>query len=134
MARDMYDDADHYTIEYDDELDAVIHTWTEFSSGQQYRTGANAILEAVEDHDATKLIVDTSNVQAHQDEDKRWLREEWIPRMIETGVTHTVTVHADSVIAEMEMEEISEDAGDVEGTDQFVTADMDEAREWIVEA
>lgn len=134
MPRDVHADTDHYTIEYDDELDAVIHTWTEFSSGQRYRDGANAVLEFVEDRGASKLIVDTSNVQAHQDEDKRWLREQWIPRLMDAGVTHSATVHADTVIAEMEMDELSEDAGEVDGAEQIMTADMDEAREWIAGA
>lgn len=131
MSRDVKADTDHYTIEYDDEIDAVVHTWTEFSTGQRYRDGANALLTFIEDHDASKLIVDTSNVQAHNEEDKRWLRQEWIPRMMDAGVTHSATVHADSVIAEMEMEELSEDAGEVDGADQLMTADIAEARDWI---
>jgi hypothetical protein len=132
MPREVHEDTDLYTIEYDDELGAVVHTWTDFASGREYREGCERLLEVVQQERATKLLVDTSGIQAHDDEDLQWLREEWAPRTIEAGVEYYATVHPDSVISEMDIEKLMEGAADIP-QEPFITSDMAEAREWLAE-
>lgn len=137
MAREVHADGAKYRIEWDDDVDALIHTWTGFASGDAFREGCNELLAAVEDRNASKMIVDTSNVQAHDEEDKQWLQTEWTPKTIEAGVEATAMVRSDSVISEMEMDELmgemSEDLpGPADGDyDALVTDDMAEATDWI---
>lgn len=132
MPREVYADTADYTIEYDGETGAIIHTWDQYVSGQDFRDGANELLEFIRQRDTSKLVVDTSGIQAHDDADKEWLQEEWIPKIIDAGIEYSVTVYADSVISEMEMEEFADQAGDHPYT-IVVTGDMSEAREWIAE-
>ncbi|WP_135827813.1 STAS/SEC14 domain-containing protein [Halorussus halobius] len=132
MPREVLEDTADYTIEWDDDIDAVVHTWTDFTTGEEFRAGANSLLDAIEDQNASKLLIDTQNVKAHEDEDKAWLAEEWTPRIIEAGVRHSAQVHPDSVISKMEMENLGEEMDDVP-YDHFLTSDVEEAREWLAD-
>jgi len=132
MSQDIYADTQKYTIAWDSELNAVTHRWDEFTSGEEYREGCEKLLDAIKERNASKLLVDTSGIRAHDDEDTQWLQEEWMPRIIDAGVEHAVTVHPDSVIAQMDMEEFMDDVSDMP-YDAMLTDDMSEAREWLAE-
>lgn len=125
-------DEDHYTIEYDEEIDAVVHTWNMFASGETFREGANELLSVFENRDVSKMIVDTREVKAHDEADKQWLAEEWIPKMIDAGLEASVNLHRESVIAEMDVEETVDPVED-EPFENMLTDDMAEARAWIAE-
>ena len=132
MPLEVHEDTDLYTIEYDPELDAIIHTWNEFAEGERFRSGANDLLAFIRQRDTSNLIVDTSGIRAHNEADKEWLETEWVPQIIDAGIRHAATVHKDSVISEMEMEEFVRELDELPYT-AMMTADMSEAREWIAE-
>lgn len=132
MSRELHEETENYTIEWDDDIEAVVHTWTGFTTGEEFRDGAEALLDVIEEKGASKLLLDTQNVKAHEDEDKEWLAEEWTPRIIEAGVQYSAQVHPDSVISKMEMENLGEEMDDIP-YDHFLTSDVDEAREWLAD-
>jgi hypothetical protein len=132
MPQQVHEETDSYRIAYDDEIDAVVFTWKTFASGEQFREGSNAVLEYFEPKATSKLIVDTSGIEAHDDEDQQWLEEVWTPNMIEAGLEYDAVVHPDSVIASMDTEEIMT-ALEKLPYEAFWTDDMSEAREWIAE-
>ncbi|WEL20506.1 hypothetical protein [Halorhabdus sp. BNX81] len=125
-------ETDLYTVVYDDDIDAVVFYWDEYSTGERFKSGAMDLLEYIKEHDARKLIVNTRGIKAHNEEETEWLQEEWMPKIFEAGIEHSVTVHRDSVISEMDMEEFYEGMEDVDD-ESAMTDDMDEAREWIAE-
>jgi len=130
MSTEVHQDRQKYTIGWDGELNAVTHRWNEFTSGEKFREGCEELLDVIEKRGASKMLVDTSGIRAHDDEDERWLQEEWMPRVIDAGVEHAATVHPDSVIAKMDMEEFMEGVEDMP-YDAMLTADESEAREWL---
>lgn len=132
MARVLVD-AENYRIEYDHECESLIHTWTAYTSGQEFRDGCNELLDVIEEEDATKLVVDTSAIKAHDSADKQWLTEEWMPREIEAGIEYSASVpSSDSSISQMETEKLVDQATDLPMT--YVMAEnLAEAREWIAE-
>ncbi|MCU4801701.1 hypothetical protein OB920_15080 [Halobacteria archaeon HArc-gm2] len=132
MARVLVD-AENYRIEYDHESGALLHIWTEYTSGQEFRDGCNELLDVIKEENATKLIVDTSEIKAHDTEDKQWLQEEWMPREIEAGIEYSASVpSADSSISKMETEKLVDQATDLPMT--YVMAEsLAEAREWIAD-
>jgi len=132
MPQQVLRDETRYTIGYDDEVGAVTHRWDEFASGEEFREGCEALLDVIHERNASKLLVDTAGIRAHDDEDQAWLQEDWVPRMIEEGVDASAMVHPDSVIAEMDMEAFMEEIEDLP-YDALLTADMDEAREWLAQ-
>ncbi|SFR96471.1 hypothetical protein SAMN05216559_1609 [Halomicrobium zhouii] len=135
MAPEVHTEGEKYTIEWDDDIGTLIHTWTAFASGEAFREGCNDLLAAVEERNATKMIVDTSNVKAHDEADKQWLQTEWTPKTVEAGVQATAMVRSDSVISEMEMKEMSENMPDDAdgGPEALITDDMAEARDWMAD-
>jgi len=132
MPKQVAESTENYTIEVDEEIDAVVHTWDQFAAGEEFREGCRVLLDVIRRHDKSKLLVDTSGIQAHDDEDKAWLQEEGMPQVIDAGIEYDVTVPGDSVVSEMEMEEFVDQTGDLPLT--FVMAgNRDEAREWLAE-
>lgn len=132
MSVEVYEEAEHYRIEWDSDLQAVVHFWTDFCTGQDFKDGSNALLEFIRSKDASKMIVDTSGIQAHDEEDKRWLQEVWVPKVADAGVDHSVVVHPDSVISQMEMEDFAQELDGI-GLTQYNTSDMEEARRWLAD-
>jgi hypothetical protein len=132
MPTEVHEDTELYTIEDDEEIDAVVFTWDQFASGAKFREGCEALLETVQQRNASKVLTDTRGIRAHDAEDQAWMQNDWIPRAQQAGVEYTATVHPDSTIAEMDIEKL------VEGVDEgahepLFTADMDEARRWLAE-
>jgi len=132
MPKQVLADAEHYTIERDSEIGALVFTWDQFAAGEDFRAGCEELLDVIEREGATKLVVDSSGIKAHDKEDLRWLEEEWIPREIEAGIEYSVSVTSDSVISEMEIEQFVDQTGDLPFT-YVMAGDLDEAREWIAE-
>jgi len=132
MARETYADTADYTIETDDELDAVLHTWTDFTTGEAFRDGSNVLLEAIRETGHSNLLVDTSNIQAHDDEDKAWLQQEWVPKALDAGMEASAMVYSDSVISKMEMESFNEEIEDIP-YETFLTDDRVEGEAWLAE-
>lgn len=132
MPQQVHVDAENYTIEVDDEIGAIVHTWEQFTSGEEFREGCNELLEFIRERDESKLIIDTSGIPAHDEADKQWLQEEWIPEEIEAGIEYSVSVTSDSAISQMEMEQFVDQTADLPLT-YVMAGDMAEAKEWIAE-
>lgn len=132
MPKQVHEETETYCIEYDSEINTVIFTWKEFVSGDDFQAGSNALLRYFEDKDSSKLIVDTSGIEAHDEEDQQWLQEVWTPKMIEAGLEYDAVVHPDSVIAAMDTEEIMTAMEDLP-YEALWTDDKTEAREWMAE-
>jgi hypothetical protein len=119
-----------YTLEWDDGLDAIVYTWDEFAAGETFRDGANDLLEVSRERDTSKLIVDTSGIRARGD-DQVWPENEWVPKIIDAGIEHSATVHADSTVAKTDIESSIDD---VDGLHTVMMTDsIREAREWTAE-
>lgn len=132
MQRQLHDETELYRLEYDRELDCVLYTWKKYASGEDFRRGANAILEYFENHDVNKLIVDTSGIKAHTDEDKEWLAEVWTPKIIEAGMEHNCVVYPEGAIVQMDRKAIEEQLSELP-YNALWTADMQEARDFIAQ-
>jgi len=122
----------NYTIEWDAELEAVVHTWDDFAARATFRRGCEELLDVIEDRDTRKTLIDTSRIRAHDLGDQRWLREDWVPRTIEVGVEYTAVVYGGSAVAKMDMEDLLADLDDLDYTTRMTT-DVAEARAWLAE-
>jgi len=130
MPSQVVADTDLYTIEWDDDPECFIFTWNDFASGQQFRDGANAGYEEFKKSPCENVIVDASAVEAHDDAEQQWIQDEWTPKMVDAGAYYIATVTGDSVIAEMDAEEILEGLEHVDYED-YLTDSLDDARAWV---
>lgn len=106
MPAETIEDTDEYTVSLDDERGIPVFTYETFLSGEEFRAVANRWEEIVAEQGAERYVVNTQAITAHDDEDKQWLAETWIPKLIDHGVRAGAGVFADSVIANMDMEQI----------------------------
>lgn len=132
MAPEVRGEGQGYRIEWHDDVGAVVHYWTDFVTGQDFRDGSNELLEVLRSADTSKMIVDTSGIQAHDEEDKEWLTSVWIHKVSDAGIDNSVVVHPDSVISEMEMEDFAQELDDV-GLTQYNTSSLEEAKSWLAD-
>ena len=133
MQTQVHEENGLYRLEYDAEIDSVVFTWKQFASGENFRSGAHAILEYFETLATNKFLVDTSGIQAHADEDSQWLDDVFYPKMIDAGMEYNAVVFPESAITQMDRDQIEKelDHHDYEG---LWTADMDEARAFMANA
>ncbi|WP_459192212.1 hypothetical protein [Halosimplex sp. J119] len=132
MSSQTIDDAENYTIEWDQDIGGIVFTWDEYVSGSAFRGGCEALLDAIKDRNAEKVLTDTRGINAHDDQDQRWMQTDWMPRALEAGLEHSAIVHPDSVISEMDVENMIDDM-DEGSSEPLMTSDMAEAREWLAE-
>ncbi|THE66225.1 hypothetical protein D8Y22_02815 [Salinadaptatus halalkaliphilus] len=129
MARDVYEETKTHTTYWDDELEAVVHKWNNYAKGEQFREGAEAMIECTKEHGGSKILIDHRDMTGVNRDDHEYLLEDWIPRAVDAGAEYHMVVHEQSTIAEMNLDDVV-DAGDVDYTSDM-TSDMDEARKWI---
>ncbi|MFC7139186.1 hypothetical protein ACFQMA_04955 [Halosimplex aquaticum] len=132
MSAETIEDTKNYTIEWDDDIGAVVFTWDEYVSGQTFRDACEALLDAIKRKNASKSLTDTRGVNAHDAEDQEWLQNDWMPRALDVGLEYSAVVHPDSVISEMDVENMM-DGVEPSGAKPLLTSDMNEAREWIAD-
>lgn len=132
MSAQTIDDAENYTIEWDQEIEGIVFTWDEYVSGPAFREGCETLLDAIKDRNARKLLTDTRGINAHEDQDQRWMQTDWMPRALEAGLEQSAIVHPDSVISTMDVENMLEEM-DEGSSEPLLTSDMAEAREWLAE-
>ncbi len=76
--------------------------------------------------------MNTEAVTAHDDGDRRWPAETWIPDLIGVGVRAGASVYPDSAIAGMDMQSIEEELSSIDERYEFRGfATAAAAREWL---
>lgn len=125
---------DVQTIEWDDEIGVPVFTWNDYVAGETFRENARRWEAFIEERGADMYIVNTEGVTAHDDDDKRWLAETWVPDLIDKGVRRGAGVYPDSAIASMEMEEVEEQISSIDPDFEFrACASNEEAKEWLAD-
>lgn len=134
MARETIEETDVYTIQWDDDVGALVHKWDKYAAGDAFRQGCEALLDVVENRNASKLLIDSREISAVNDDDQQWMFEDWVPRTAEAGIEHTATVYQQSTIAEMNMKRIAETVEEFDDLgESHMTSDVTEAREWLAD-
>lgn len=132
MSMELVKETNEQIVEFDGDLGVPVFTWNAFLSGENFRRVAREWESFIAERGVERYVVNTENVTAHDDADKRWLAEEWIPSLIDHGVRAGAGVYADSTIASMEMSEVETQLSSIHPDFEFrVFATDDEAREWL---
>lgn len=132
MAESVYEADDHYTLKWDSDLNALVHIWEEFAAGDQFRDPLDSLLDAAAEYGTNKYVVDTRALKAHNEEDKAYLADTWVPKALDVGIDTAAVVPSQSAIAEMNANDINEDVDQDDGDfTHRLFPSMDEARDWI---
>ncbi|GAB3665927.1 hypothetical protein [Halopiger thermotolerans] len=132
MSTELIERTDEYTIELDEEQGVPIFTYNDFVSGEELREIARTWADFIASEGADRYVVNTESISAHDDADKRWLAETWLPNLIEQGVRYGAGVYADSAIASMDMEEIEGQLNAIDPDFEYrIFGSDDDALEWL---
>ncbi len=125
---------DEHTVEVDDEHGIPVFTYEEYVSGEDLREIAREWADTVLERGAERYVVNTQAISAHDEEDKRWLAETWVPNLVENGVRAAAGVYADSAIAKMDNERIEEQLNAIDPDYEYrIFASNDEALSWLAD-
>jgi len=134
MPVEVLEKNDVFTAKWDPELGIPIFKWNGFVAGEEFRENARRWEEIMVEHGVAEYIVDTSEITAHDDADKQWLAETWVPDLIEHGIRRGAGVYAESTIASMEMEAVEKNMSAIHPEYEFrVFPTEEEAKAWLAE-
>lgn len=134
MSRTVLERSDDYTIERDDESGVVIFAYTQYVSGEQLREVLDEWAAVIEAADVDRYVVNAEAFMAHPEEDKRWIAETWVPRLIDQGVRLGAGVHADSAVARLDMEGIEQMVNELHSDFTYRTFETEsDALAWLAE-
>lgn len=119
-------------VHYDEEDDVVIGRLKNFTSGEEFREYMDGIINAVEDHDTTRVLADTSEFDAAlSQDDQEWSVVDWAPRAEDAGVESLALVMPENVVAKMSVDSVMNMADDNIARDVF--DDRGDAEAWLTD-
>ncbi|WP_126663093.1 hypothetical protein [Haloterrigena salifodinae] len=134
MTTKVVERTDDYTVELEPELGIPVFTYNRFVTGEELREAALRWAEVIEAEGADRYVVNTAEFMAHKDEDKEWLGETWIPKLLDLGVRVGAGVHADSAVASLEKRRIETALNEIDPRFKYRTFTSDaDALAWLAE-
>ncbi|MCG1002913.1 MULTISPECIES: hypothetical protein [Halobacterium] len=125
---------DEHTVAVDDDHGIPVFTYEAHVSGEELRDIAREWADVAFDRGAERYVVNAQAIAAHDDEDKQWLAETWVPNLIENGVHAGAGVYADSAIAKMDNERIEEQLNAIDsGFEYRIFSSNREALSWLAD-
>ena len=82
-------------VEYQKEKNAIFCQWKNFCKGNDYRNPFRYGAKLIKKHKPTTWITDTTNGFKNNEEDTKWLLEEFIPQMIDGSIKRIVFIIKD---------------------------------------
>lgn len=123
-------DEDHLTVQYDQNLDAVVLKWHDFAQGEPFRDGLGAGLDLVGEKNTENWLADLRAMGTISEDDQEWSNDNWFPRAMKTGLSRMAIVQPESVVADMSVESIMQEVGDGALKTHYFD-DGSEATEWL---
>ncbi|HEY9008448.1 hypothetical protein [Ohtaekwangia sp.] len=118
------------TLNYNDSALAVVAKWLVSPTPDEFRTGLDCMLAAMQRHNTGKLIVDTTFLGAIQEEDQQWASSDWYYRAKEAGYKRVAIILPTEVFTKMSVQDTM-DAVREQYVDTGYFDNVDAALEWI---
>lgn len=80
-------------VSYDESIPAVFVDWRSYATSTQLRFIHERVLELIEEHRATKILGDVSQLPTVHAEDQKWIIENWMPRAKAAGLRAAAARH-----------------------------------------
>lgn len=83
-------------VGYLPEAHCVEIEWSDMPPSEDFRKGCNTVLELLQKHKTSKVLVDNTHVKLFKVADQQWLNQEWLPRAEKAGYRISATVIGDT--------------------------------------
>lgn len=123
-------DSPHARLSFDIDKKIVHHRLHKTIDSQTLRAVLDGGIELIKTHNATKWLSDNRAINAHSEEDTRWINKNWLPRVIAAGWKYWALVVPDDFIARINMVEFV-DSFYSQGVRVMVFTDINEAWQWL---
>jgi hypothetical protein len=130
MATQTVIDSPQGRLSFDTDKRIVHHRLGKNIDSQTLRAVLDGGIELIKTHKATKWLSDNRAINAHSDEDTRWINTDWLPRVIKAGWKYWALVVPDDFIARINMVEFV-DSFYNQGVRVMVFTDINEAWQWL---
>lgn len=122
-------------IQFDTETAIIHNTWLSDSfmmTAEDYKSELTKLVQLIEQHSATRQLIDTLQFQFTIDIDlQTWTDEEVNRRSREIGVQKVAFVIAKEIFSQMSIEQTMDGAEGKEMEVQYFTSEED-ARQWLI--
>jgi len=117
-------------VTYDQAANAVTIVWTTSPTSEEFRTGMNKLIEAMETHKTGRLLTDSRNLGAISEEDQAWSLGEWVEKANKVGYEKLAIIISKDIFSKMSVEDIMDNVN--EGVSFQYFDDTETARAWLV--
>ena len=118
------------TIGYDADVPCVVMTWRGYATSREFRDTNERVLAIIEERGARKLLADVKKFVLIGSDDQHWLARNWIPRVVEAGVSAVGMVPPDAHFGRVAVDSVGHTL-DPERMTLRLFAGRDAAREWL---
>jgi hypothetical protein len=116
-------------VKWDAVSEAAHIEWQGWAKPAEFRAANDALVVAIKEHNATRVLGDSGQIKVIQKSDQDWVNQDWFPRILDAGLTRLAMVLPGSGLAKMNIDDmVSRVAGRL---DVAYFATLGEAREWL---
>jgi hypothetical protein len=116
-------------VRWDAESQAAFIRWQGWAKPEEFRAANDALVEAIKDHGATRVLGDAGQMKVIQQSDQDWVNRDWFPRVLAAGLTRLAMVVPASGLAKMNIDAMVSRVADQLDVAYFAT--LGEARAWL---
>ena len=116
-------------VRWDAESQAAFIRWQGWAKPDEFRAANDALVEAIKDHGATRVLGDAGQIKVIQQSDQDWVNRDWFPRILAAGLTRLAMVAPSSGLAKMNIDDMVSRVADQLDVAYFAT--LGEARVWL---
>jgi hypothetical protein len=127
----VYLDAPYVSVRWEAQGQWVVAEWKGWANSSEFRAAQETTLQAIQENQAVRLLLDMRLQKLVLVEDERWVRESLLPRFAIAGIRWGALVVPVNNLAAAILAEITKTPPAGEGQrKQF--ADIDEAKRWLL--
>ncbi len=116
-------------VKWDAAARAAHMQWLGWATPAEFRAANDALVTAIVEHHATKVLGDSRLIRVIQQTDQNWINSDWFPRILAAGLTRMALVIPASGLAKMNIDDMVSRVADQLDVAYFAT--LDEARQWL---
>lgn len=120
-----------YTIIYDEALSCGILIWETYVSSEEFMIISERFLQFVREKRCTSIINDSTRASHISTEaEQKWMIEDYIPRLIATGIRYSAIVLPANKLIKLQIEDVVDTADHATIRTQYFS-NIGEAKEWL---
>ncbi|WP_207426616.1 hypothetical protein [Pedobacter sp. SYSU D00535] len=120
-----------YHIYYQETEKMVVMDWDGYATSSEFHAGTAFMFELVQNYKCSKVLADVKDMLMISQDDQKWLAEEFIPKLVRTGVDMVAMVCPQHYFGKVAAESLTQKANEL-NLDCRIFRDAAAARDWLI--